>query len=122
MCENPVEEQLHFALFCNSLDDIRSVCISKFVDSNSTLENIRENSLLFLISLLDPLSPKLPEDVRRGWVDIDATYELSRNYFSAIHKRRQKFIESYEKGLDVNVVEDKDSRIVISLYNQVQTT
>ena len=122
MCEDPEEEQLHFSLFCSSLEDIRNVFISKFFHSNGALESIKDNGPLFLISLLDPLSPKLPEDVRQGWSDIDAAYELSRNYFSAIHKQRQKFVESYEKGLDVNVVEERDSRIVISLYNQVQTT
>ena len=48
----------------------------------------------FLVSLLDPYSSLVPEDVRKSWVSEDEVYKTSRNFCYAMHNKRSKLLES----------------------------
>ena len=72
---------------------------------------------MFLISLLDPFSPKLPEELRNEWKNADEVYELSRNY-----KKREGLMEKYEKEIGEKEADEPSTNIVISLYNQTNTS
>ena len=52
-----------------------------------------EVSKTFLLCLLDPLSPQIPDELRKSWVSEEDTYRLSRNFCYAMHKRRTKLME-----------------------------
>ena len=124
LCEEGdlVEDQLHFALFCTAFSEIRNFYFKKIIDLNHRLNDIRDDHQMFLISLLDPFSPKLPEELRNEWKNADEVYELSRNYFAAIHKKREGLMEKYEKEIGAKEADEPSTNIVISLYSQTNTS
>ena len=113
-----VEDQLHFALFCPVFKEIRTFFFEKFLYVNHKLNDIKDDHQLFLISLLDPFSPKLPEELRREWKDAGSAYEVSRNFFAAIHKRRTGLMETLEKENKTKETNEPHTDIIISLYTQ----
>ena len=61
----------------------------------------------------------MPADVREGWSDSSEVYRLSRNYFYAIHKKREKILETINKeNLDLREQEDT-TEIIIRLYENL---
>ena len=120
LCRDPEveEDQIHFTLLCPILNNIREIFLIKFVAVNPSLNTIRENQQLFLISLLDPFSPILPEDVRQGWKDKNTPYEISRNYFAAIHKKRKNLIEKYEKSSYEEDNDELSTNLIFSIYEK----
>ena len=124
LCKNPdtVESQIHFTLVCPALNNIREIYLAKFSAANLHLNNIKENHQLFLISLLDPFSPKLPEELRHGWQDNSIPYEISRNYFSAIHKKRKTLMAEYDISSHVEETEELNTKLIISIYEKQKIT
>ena len=122
LCSNPVEgvveDRIHFTLFCPLLGQIREVYFRKFEQINPHINAIRSNQQQFLISLLDPFSPKVSEEVRQGWINPDIPYEISRNYFYAIHNKRKKLIEIFEKEVHGDVIEEPDTKLIFSIYSK----
>ena len=117
-CLAPVDSQIHFALQCPSLSEIRSQFMKKFFEACPELKQIHSNPQLFILALLDPFSPLLPEDIRDSWRDSDEAYELSRNYFYNLHKKREKINES--KSGEHSRSEDEDvTKIIISVYENI---
>ena len=57
---------------------------------NKKLPEIIENENLLIISILDPLSSKLPPSVTSGWSSVSGVYELARKYCHRIHTKREK--------------------------------
>ena len=85
-----IDNREHFLLSCPALGDIREDFLSQFVDLSPALVNHLEVSTNFLICLLDPYSPRVPEEVRLSWSSEEKVYEVSRNFCYAMHNRRTK--------------------------------
>ena len=118
MCQAPLDDRLHFGLQCPALFNIRSEHINKFVDLCPSLTSYLGNTELLLMILLDPFSPAVPAEVRNSWIDSSQVYDTSRNYFFAIHNKREKFIlTNNDNKTDKDENEDTNT-IVISLYEK----
>ena len=89
-CLAPNDTQIHFALQCPSLLEIHNQYLSKFIEACPNLKNILSNPKLLLVALLDPYSPLLPKNLKESWRNEDEAYQLSRNYFYDLHKKREK--------------------------------
>ena len=50
-----------------------------------------------MLSVLDPLHSKLPENVSKGWQSSKKAYENSRNFCFNMHKKRDKLYKQLEK-------------------------
>ena len=87
------EDRKHLVLLCPAFSEIRQNFLEKFVSICPTLEKYIEVSDDFLKILLDPLSNFVPVDVIEGWTNPTTAYEISRNFFHAIHKKRDKLID-----------------------------
>ena len=57
---------------------------------NKKIFEITENENLLIISILDPLSSKLPHSVTSAWRSVSGVYELARKYCHRIHSKREK--------------------------------
>ena len=122
LCSSPTDSQIHFALKCPELSEIRTQYLDKFAKSCPTLSNYMENEELLLQILLDPFSSRVPIEVRTGWSSSDEAYKLSRNYFYHIHKKREKLIENIEKNQpnSENELEDEDkTELIITVYENI---
>ena len=73
--------------------------------------------LLFL-ALLDPYSPLLPDDIKQGWKSTNTAYELSRNYFFDLHKKREKVMETTANKKSQPENEDV-TEIIVSVYSNI---
>ena len=85
-----VENLPHILLYCQLYDSIRQESIPKFLEMNRKILEITENENLLIISILDPLSSKLPPSVTSGWSSVGDVYELARKYCRRIHLKREK--------------------------------
>jgi hypothetical protein len=56
-----------------------------------------------MISILDPESSLLPDEVRFNWDSTTDIYELSRNYVYNIHKKIEKFYEKTSWSLHSSI-------------------
>ena len=125
LCSNPVEgvveDRNHLTLLCPIFSEIRGVYFKKIEEINPNISDVRGNQSQFLISILDPFSPKVPEKVREGWPNSDIPYEISRNYFSAIHKKRKKLIENIEKNVQTEQSGETDepvTKLIFRIYSE----
>ena len=117
-CFAPLDDQIHFALQCTSLSEIRSQYMNKFIEACPNIKKILPNPKLLLVAILDPYSSFLPEDLKEGWRNCNEAYELSRNYFYDLHKKREKIIES--KSDEHSRPENEDTTdLIISVYENV---
>ena len=57
------------------------------------MSSLLQNEDALMISILDPESSLLPDEVRFNWDSTTDIYELSRNYVYNIHKKYDKFYE-----------------------------
>ena len=84
-CETNTTENLgHFLIHCPFYQNIREKYLPKFL-------------LLVILSILDPLSSKLPDAVKKGWSSVQSAYEFSHNLCSDMHKKRDKFYNDLDK-------------------------
>ena len=67
-----------------------------------TLINHMEVNNSFLVCLLDPYSPLVPDDVRQSWLSEEAVYETSRNFCYAMHNKRTKLLDA-KKSQELNL-------------------
>ena len=89
-CNPTKSENLpHILLYCELYDSIRQECIPKFLEMNKKILEITENENLLIISILDPLSSKLPPSVTSAWSSVSCVYELARKYCHRIHTKRE---------------------------------
>ena len=68
-----IDNRAHLLLSRPALGDIRKDFLSQFVNLSPALVNHMEVSNNFLICLLDPYSPRVPEDVRLSY-EVSVTY------------------------------------------------
>ena len=118
LCSDPLESQLHFALQCPTLQEIRSQYMGKFIEACPLIEKCQSDQKLLFLALLDPYSSYLPEDLRESWKNKELAYELSRNYFFALHKKREKVMETSIN--EQNQPENEDvTQIIINVYQNI---
>ena len=82
------------------------------------IKNYISNPKLLLAALLDPFSPFLPLELREGWRNSDEAYQLSRNYFYDLHKKREK-IAANKNDKHFGPEDDDVSKIIINVYENI---
>ena len=91
VCDNSTPENLpHFLLNCSIYNNIREQYIPNYIQMNSHITSICDNEKFLLISILDPLSSKLPDNIRRNWSSVRDVYHLSRKFVYRMHLKREK--------------------------------
>ena len=118
ICSAPVESQIHFALQCSGLTEIRSQYMEKFMEACPNLAQYTSNPKMLFLALLDPFSSLLPENIKLSWKNSEMAYQLSRNYFFDLHKKREKIIERTSN--EQTLPEKKDiTQIIIYVYEHI---
>ena len=49
------------------------------------------------MTILDPVSSKLPEAITKKWLSIMAVYSISREFCYNMHRKREKLYKDMEK-------------------------
>ena len=83
----------HYLLYCPFTESIRQEYVPKFILSNPKVTSLVDNEEALIISILDPESSLLPEDIRFNWESSNAIYTLSRDYVYNVHKKFEKFYQ-----------------------------
>ena len=98
-CDNETSEDLtHFILNCKLYGSIRQQYIPQYLQMNNNVLSICDNQQLVLLSILDPLSSKLPEIITKNWSSVSAVYELSRKFIYRMHLKREKISKKFTKN------------------------
>ena len=92
--------------------------MTKFIAACPNITKYLSNQQIIFLAILDPYSPLLPEDIRGGWKSSNEIYELSRNYFYDLHKKREKLTESTSNSDSLPENEDITD-IIISVYENI---
>ena len=79
----------HILLHCQLYDSIRQECIPRFIQMNDQIMNISDNETLLVISILDPLSSKLPDSITANWSSVKSVYEVARQFCYRVHSKRE---------------------------------
>ena len=90
---NAVGSLEHYLLYCQFVKEIRDKFVPQRFRNNPNVSSLLQNEDALMISILDPESSLLPEDVRFNWESTTDIYELSRNYVYNIHKKYEKCYE-----------------------------
>ena len=93
-----IEDRVHFLLSCPALAETRENFMSQLVDLSPVVVNYRDVTSTFLLSLLDPLSPMVPQELRSSWSSDVEIYKWSRKFCYAMHKKRTKLIKSLNEN------------------------
>ena len=90
----------HLLLYCLDFSEMRQkfICeisvlnpvIAKYL-WNQSIEWFSENIMLAII--LDPVSPSLPCEISKGWINLSQVYQLCRDLCWNIHSKREKSIQ-----------------------------
>jgi hypothetical protein len=81
----------HYLLYCELSKEIREKFLPKFILSNNRISSLLNNEVALMITILDPESSLLPEEIRFNWVSSSQIYSLSRDFAYNIHKKFEKF-------------------------------
>ena len=97
-CGNGTIKNLsHFLLHCQYYDEIREEYLPKLILLNKQTSEIINSEHLMILSIIDPLSSKLPEAFVKNWSSAKSAYELSRRFCFNMHEKREKLAKEYEK-------------------------
>ena len=97
-CKDDIVENLnHLLLHCSFYRIIRETYLPKHFSQNNHISEILENEDKVILSILDPLSSKLPEVVTKNWNSAKHVYKLSREFCYNIHMKREKLHRDMEK-------------------------
>ena len=72
LCLYQLDSRIHFILSCPKLSDIRDDFMSKLVKLSPIISLYVNTTTEFLLCILDPFSPKVPESIRKNWTSEDA--------------------------------------------------
>ena len=76
--------------------NIREQYLPKYIQQNNNILSICDNERLLLISILDPLSSKLPDNITTKWSSVRDVSQLLRKYVYRMHVKREKmYTEMY---------------------------
>ena len=90
---NAVGSLEHYLLHCEFVKTIRERFLPQFIISNTRITSLLGNEVALMISILDPESSLLPEDVRYNWDSSLKIYSLSRDYVYNVHRKFDKFYQ-----------------------------
>ena len=90
---NAVGSLSHYLLYCPFTEQIRQKYVPKFILANPKVASLANDETALLISILDPESSLLPDDVRHNWESTKTIYALSRDYVYNVHKKIEKYHE-----------------------------
>ena len=85
-----IENVSHILLQCPLYNSIREENIPKFIQMNNKLPEIFDEENLLVISILDPLSSKLPHSITANWSSVTGAYKVARKLCYRIHTKREK--------------------------------
>ena len=80
-------------MYCPYTEDIRQKYIPQCVIANPMVARLTDNEAALMISILDPESSLLPDDVRFNWESSKKIYTLTHDYVNNVHKQFEKFFE-----------------------------
>ena len=95
---NAVGSLEHYLLYCEFVKDIREQFLPQFILSNARITSLLGNEVSLMISILDPESSLLPEDIRYNWDSSAKIYSLSRDY---VYNVQRKFEKLYKKQAEI---------------------
>ena len=96
-CDPSITEDLpHFILHCTLYDGIREQYIPQYIALNRNVLDICDNEFLKLVSILDPLSSKLPEIITMNWSSVTSVFELSQKFIYRMHLKREKIYKELD--------------------------
>ena len=90
---NAIGSLEHYLLYCEFVKEIREKFLPQFILSNPKITNLLGNEVALVISILDPESSLLPENIRYNWESSKKIYSLSRDYVYNVHRKFDKFYE-----------------------------
>ena len=70
----------HYLLYCELSKEIREKFVTKFILSNNKISSLLNNEVALMITILDPESSLLPDEIRFNWVSSSQIYSLSRDF------------------------------------------
>ena len=85
---------VYFILSCVAFGNIRDNFISQMIALSPVVKNMISASNDFLLCILDPFSPRVPNELQKSWKSETDIYRVSRNFCYAMHKKREKLLES----------------------------
>ena len=88
---NAIGSLEHYILYCESVKEIRNNFLPQFILSNPKLTSLLGNEVALMISILDPKSSLLPEDIRYNWDSSANICSLSQDYVYSVHRKFDKF-------------------------------
>ena len=65
----------------------------KYITQNKKLTEILNREELILLSILDPISSKLPDSVTKNWLSVKTAYSISREFCLNMHRKREKLYD-----------------------------
>ena len=89
-CNKKNEDLSHFLLHCDFFAPIRENFLPKFITQNKYISDILNSEELVILSIIDPVSSKLPENVRKNWLSVTESFKISREFCHNMHKKREK--------------------------------
>ena len=92
-CTNSVGSLSHYLLYCPYTEEIRQKYVPKFIVANPKVARLAGNEAALMISILDPESSLLPEEIRFNWESSTGIYALSRDYVYNVHNKFEKFYD-----------------------------
>ena len=90
---NAIGSLEHYILYCEFVKEIRDKFLPKFLLSNQKITSLLGNETALMISILDPESSLLPDDIRYNWESSKQIYSLSRDYVYNVHRKFEKFYQ-----------------------------
>ena len=90
---NAIGSLSHYLLYCPLTAEIREKYVPQFVLANPKVASLANNETALLISILDPESSLLPEEIRHNWESSKKIYALSRDYVYNVHRKFDKFYQ-----------------------------
>ena len=91
---NAVGSLEHYLLYCPFVEEIRQKFVPKLFLSNPKVSSLLQNEAALMVTILDPESTVLPDDIRCNWDSSANIYALSRDYVYNVHN---KYLKYYEK-------------------------
>ena len=96
-CTKETSETLaHFILHCELYNSIREHYVPKYVNLNKHVISVCDDEQKLILSILDPLSSKLPDIVTSNWTSVKEVYSLSRKFIYRMHLKREKIYKDID--------------------------
>jgi hypothetical protein len=90
---NAVGSLEHYLLYCPFVEEIRQKFVPKLFLSNPKVSSLLQNEAALLVTILDPESTLLQDDIRCNWDSSANIYALSRDFVYNVHNKYEKFYE-----------------------------